>query len=257
MRNVRQLMMLFSVVIIEASPALAADRASCNSGFTACQIRENVLLQLPFLAISGDVIIQEPGSSNVSDVFRILNNFADTGGGTGLGNLAILYSGNDNLPLPDPSTYSVNAVIIKEAASGSTSYFGNGTTYSLDTAAVPTKLVYTSDTTADYHDPAQLRPALTILATGAAIPNATVNFTIDSQSCAATTNASGVASCSVVLNQTAGNYTMTASFGGIFGADAGTSNPVPFVITQEETTLSYTGDIVVANSRENLKLLLS
>ena len=93
--------------------------------------------------------------------------------------------------------------------------------------------------------------------TGAAIPNATVNFTIDSQSCAATTNASGVASCSVVLNQTAGNYTMTASFGGIFGADAGTSNPVPFVITQEETTLSYTGDIVVANSRENLKLLLS
>ena len=78
-----------------------------------------------------------------------------------------------------------------------------------------------------------------------------------SQSCAATTNASGVASCSVVLNQTAGNYTMTASFGGIFGADAGTSNPVPFVITQEETTLSYTGDIVVANSRENLKLLLS
>src|SRR5438034_8140450 len=113
-------MMAFSVVIIEPSPALAADRARCNSGFRAGQIRENVLLQLPFLAISGDVIIQEPGSSNVSDVFRILNNFADTGGGTGLGNLAILY--------------------------------------------------------------------------------------IDSQSCAATTNASGVASCSVVLNQTAGNY---------------------------------------------------
>src|SRR5262249_33717951 len=77
--------------------------------------------------------------------------------------------------------------------------------------------------------------------------NATVSFTIGSQSCSATTNASGVAICSVVLSQAAGNYTVTANFSGILGADAGTSNSVPFVITKEETTLSYTGDTVIAN----------
>src|SRR5262249_28732461 len=146
--------------------------ASCNANATLCQIPENVLLRLPFLAISGDVIIQEPNSTTVSDVFRILNNIVDTGGGTGQGNQAILYSGDDNQPLPAPSTYSLNAVVIKEAASGATSYFGNGTTYTLDTAAVATRLTYTGDNTADYHDPALLRAVLTVLATGAAIPNA-------------------------------------------------------------------------------------
>jgi hypothetical protein len=138
-------------------------------------------------------------------------------------------------------------VTIKEAASGSTSYLGNGTTYSLDTAAAPTKLTYTGDTTADYHDPAQLTAALTLVATGAPIPNATVKFTLGSQSCSATTNASGVASCSLTPNQAAGNYTLTASFGGIFGSDAGTSNSLPFAITLEQTTLSYTGDTLIAN----------
>src|SRR5262249_51550084 len=161
--------------VIAAGSALAIGPASCNPTATACQIQENSLVQLPFLAIAGDVIIQEPNSTNVSDVFRIFNNFVDTGGGTGLGNVAILYSADDNLPLPNPSTYSANAVVIKEAASGSTSYVGNGTTYTLDTAAVATKLTYTGDSTADYHDPAQLRAVLTVLGTGATIPNATVN----------------------------------------------------------------------------------
>jgi hypothetical protein len=246
MRNYRQFMLLLSLIGYVTSSALAADPASCNAGFTACQIRENVVLQLPFTAIAGDVIVQERTSSTVSDVFRIFNNLVDTGGGTGLGNLAVLYSSNDNTPLPAPSSYSANAVFTKEAASGATSYLGNGTNYSLDTAAAPTKLVYAGDTTADYHDSAQLMAVLT-LATGAAIPNATVKFTMGSQNCSATTNTSGVASCSLTPNQAAGNYTATASFSGIFGADAGTSSSAPFVITLEQTTLSYTGDTVIAN----------
>jgi hypothetical protein len=247
MRNSRRFVLLLSLIGYVTSSALAADPASCNASFTACSIPENVVLQLPFEAIAGDVIVQEPSSTAVSDVFRIFNNIVDTGGGTGLGNMAVLYSANDNMPLPAPSTYSANAVFIKEAASGATSYSGNGTTYSLDTAAAATKLTYTGDTTADYHDPAQLTAALTLLATEAAIPNATVKFTLGSQSCSATTNASGVASCSVIPTQAAATYTLIASFGGIFGTDAATSNSLPFTITLEQTTLSYTGDTVIAN----------
>jgi hypothetical protein len=125
--------MLLTVVACSMMSALAAEPANCNANFTSCQIPENVVLRLPFTAFAGDVIVQEPTSTTVSDVFRIFNNLLDTGGGTGLGNLAILYSGDDNMPLPDPSTFSFNAVIIKEAAGGSTSYLGNGTTYSLET----------------------------------------------------------------------------------------------------------------------------
>jgi|RhiMetdeSRZDD1v2_1073273.scaffolds.fasta_scaffold20197_8 hypothetical protein len=246
MRKFRQFVMLLGLLALSTSLATAATTANCNSTFTACQIPENVLLTLPFPAISGDVIIQEASSTDVHDVFRVFNNLVDTGGGTGQGNLAILYSGDDNIPLPAPSSYSANAVIIKEAVSGSTSYVGNGTTYSLDTAAAATRLAYTGDTTADYHDPAQLSAVLTILATGAPISNAQVNFTLGSQNCVATTDASGAASCSLTPNQAAGNYIVTASFSGIFGAYAGTSISAPFVITLEGSTLSYTGDTVIA-----------
>lgn len=110
---------------------------NCNASFTACNIPENILLQLPFLAISGDVIVQEPTSTQVSDVFRIFNNFVNTGGGTGLGNLVFLYSLDDSTPLPGPSTYSFNAITIKEAVGAQTSFNGNGTVYTLDTLPTP------------------------------------------------------------------------------------------------------------------------
>jgi hypothetical protein len=208
-----------------------------------------VLLLFPpgFFAIAGDVIIQDPNSTNVSDVLRVFNNLFNSGGGTGLGNVVFLYSRDNNNPLPDPSTYSANAVVIKESTSGPTSYFGNGTNYSLDTSAVATRLTYTGDTAADYHDPAQLSAVLTLLATGAPIANAKINFTLGSQTCSAATNAVGAATCSPVLNQVSGNYTVAATFSGIFGSDAGTNTSSPFNITTEETTLSYTGDTVIAN----------
>ena len=63
------------------------------------------------------------------------NDFVDTGGGTGLGLTALLYS-EDLGNLPAPSTYSANAVFINEAfGSGvgtiETDYIGNGTLYQI------------------------------------------------------------------------------------------------------------------------------
>jgi hypothetical protein len=247
MRNLLRSALVLGLIVFSSVSVLAATPASCTPNLTSCSITENVLLQLPFLAISGDVVVQDPNSATVSDVFRIFNDFADTGGGTGLGRLAILYSRDDNTQLPDPSTYSANAVFIKESASGSTSYSGNGTTFSLDTSAVTTRLVYSGDVTANYHDAAQLKAVLTVLGTGAAIPNASVQFTLGSQACVATTDATGTASCGVVLSQAAGAYAVGATFGGVFGVDAGTSVSTPFSISLEETAVSYTGDTVIAN----------
>jgi hypothetical protein len=113
-------------------PAAAATLAPCNANFTTCVIPENILLLLPFDAFAGDAIVTEPGGSVVSDVFRIFNNIIPTGMGTGLGDLAFLYSADDST-LPDPSTYSANAVFLSEnSVPGSASvYFGNGTNYLL------------------------------------------------------------------------------------------------------------------------------
>jgi hypothetical protein len=113
-------------------PASAAAIAPCDATFTTCAIEENILLQLPspFTAIAGDVILTDPGSSAVSDVFRIFNNIMDTGFGTGLGNMVFLFSADESA-LPSPSTYSMNAVTLPESPSGITPYLGNGTVYLL------------------------------------------------------------------------------------------------------------------------------
>lgn len=110
--------------------AAGAPIASCNASATLCSIPENVLLQLPFTAISGDVVLTEPGSSTVSDVFRIFNNIINTGGGTGLGNMVFMFS-SDEGPLPAPGTYSLNVAFLTEVQSNPTPFTGNGTTYLL------------------------------------------------------------------------------------------------------------------------------
>jgi hypothetical protein len=120
----------FAGLVLLSVPAGAGTIASCNAGFTVCDVPENVLLQLPFTAIAGDAILTESGGAVVSDVFRIFNNVINTGGGTGLGNMVFLYS-SDETTLPSPSSYSANAVFITENPSGITSYLGNGTTYLL------------------------------------------------------------------------------------------------------------------------------
>jgi hypothetical protein len=135
-----------SILLIAAfgPPASKADIASCNLSFTSCAIPENVLLQLPvgFLAIAGDVVLTEPNGTTVSDVFRIFNNVINTGSGTGLGNMVLLFSSDEGV-LPSPSTYSANVAFIPESPNGVTSYFGNGTTYLLATPE-PSTLAFLS-----------------------------------------------------------------------------------------------------------------
>ena len=133
LRQKRANLFLFLVVFgLLAIPGVSAEMASCAPDFSSCTIPENVLLELPFLGISGDVVVLEPDLTTVSDVFRIFNNVVDTGGGTGLGTLAFLFSSDDSTPLPDPSNYSANVATILEGPSGVTHFNGNGTDYALN-----------------------------------------------------------------------------------------------------------------------------
>jgi hypothetical protein len=128
----RSTILCIAGLILLSDPGIAAPivAANCNASLTVCDIPENTQLMLPFDAIAGDVVLTDPGSSAVSDVFRIFNNLVNTGKGTGLGDLAFLYS-SDDTSLPNPSTYSANVVFIPENPSGVTFFVGNGTTYNL------------------------------------------------------------------------------------------------------------------------------
>jgi hypothetical protein len=111
----------------------------------------------------------------------------------------------------------------------------------------PTTTKYTGATTADFHDSAALSATLVLGGTSIPVAGQLITFTLGSQNCAGTTNASGFASCSLALNQAAGPYTVTAGFAGSGNFQASNSGAQPFTITKEETTLSYTGPTLIAN----------
>ena len=113
--------------------------------------------------------------------------------------------------------------------------------------STPTTTTYGGATTGDYHDDVTLSGKLTLSGTPIGIAGQTLSFTIGAQSCSDTTAASGVASCTLNLNQVPGPYTVTASFAGSGLYEASSSAATPFIITKEETTLSYTGPTVIAN----------
>jgi hypothetical protein len=112
--------------------------------------------------------------------------------------------------------------------------------------ALQTTLKYQGDTSADYHDPANLAAILTDKASGQPIANASVQFTLGSQTCTASTNTAGLASCTIVLDQCSGSYTVKANFAGS-PLYLPSSDSKPFTVNLEETTLTYTGDTVIAN----------
>src|SRR5437773_1478488 len=78
-------------------------------------------------------------------------------------------------------------------------------------SSTPTTVTYTGATTADFHDPANLSATLTLSGTTSPVAGQTITFTIGTQSCTGVTNAAGSASCTIILNQVPGPYTVTAS----------------------------------------------
>lgn len=125
---------LASLLMLPA-PALAVPSSSCSPDLTVCSIYEDgSFFQPGFLFISGDLVLVDT-SGQISDVLRFFNDFVDTGGGTGIGFTMFLYS-DDEHNLPDPASFSVNAVFILEGPTivGSfieTDYFSDGTLYQI------------------------------------------------------------------------------------------------------------------------------
>jgi len=113
--------------------------------------------------------------------------------------------------------------------------------------STPTTLTYNGATSGDFHDPVTLSAILTLSGTSAPVSGQTITFTIGTQSCTGVTSTTGAASCTLTLNQVPGPYTVTASFAasGLFQASSASA---AFTINKEETTLSYTGDTVIANN---------
>ena len=131
----------------------------------------------------------------------------------------------------------------------------NNNTETSNTASVtwtPVALIATTlspnAATGDYHDSTSVSAKLTKTATGAGIAGQSVSFTLNaSETCSGTTNATGVASCSIAPSgEAAGAYTLVASFAGGSGYATSTGTAT-FTVTHEQTGLAYTGTTSVVN----------
>ncbi len=111
-----------------------------------------------------------------------------------------------------------------------------------------TTLTYTGDTTADYHDQAVLSARLTRADNAAPVAGKLVSFTMGAEQCTQTTDANGVASCTIVPSEAAATYPLSAAFSGD-GNYLASGASGSFVVTREETTTAYTGPTVIAQGQ--------
>ena len=105
----------------------------------------------------------------------------------------------------------------------------------------PTTLMYTGDGSAQYSDQQVLTATLIDQLTNTALGGKTISFAIGTQSTTAVTNASGVATTTLVITQNpAPAYFVATSFAGD-GSFVASSDNDAFDITQEDALVEYTG----------------
>src|SRR4051794_2499875 len=132
-----------------------------------------------------------------------------------------------------------------------------GTALSLQTtspcaATTPVKIptvVTISPQNGDYNDADAVSAKLTDDVANA-VAGKQLTFTLNgSETCTATTDGAGVATCSVTPAEAAGPYTLTAAFSNatdpVYGTSSGSTT---FTVNKEETTTAYTGAIVLLGS---------
>jgi hypothetical protein len=140
-----------------------------------------------------------------------------------------------------------------------TTSFAGDATYGANSIATPfivtleetaVALTASSASASDFHDAATVQAQFTT--DGSPFPNAQITFALGSgggsESCQGTTDANGLAGCTITPNQQAGAYTLTASFAGN-AFYAASSASTSFTITKEESSVSFTASspTVIAN----------
>ncbi|HEV2639495.1 MAG TPA: choice-of-anchor P family protein [Actinocrinis sp.] len=93
--------------------------------------------------------------------------------------------------------------------------------------------------TSDYHDPVNVAARLSDSA-GPITAQPVVLSLNGAESCTATTDSTGLASCSITPNEAAGTYQLTAAFAGD-ATDLPSGATTNFTVTHEETSVQYTG----------------
>jgi hypothetical protein len=151
---------------------------------------------------------------------------------TGLASCTVTVTGQPQGPIPVTDSYTSNGYY-QSASASATVNLPEGTSLTV------------SPGTGTYNGTTTLTGTLMNTTTNEPVPNQQVTLTVNgTQSCTATTNASGVASCSVTTTEAPGTYSLTGTFGGNTTTTPvllSTSGSSTFTEKQAPTTVTYTG----------------
>jgi hypothetical protein len=189
------------------------------------------------VTFSASVSVVAPGGGSPTGAVQFEDN------GTALG-APVPLDGADRASLTTSGLTVGSHTITATYASDSANFNGSSTTLDQTVDPARTTLVYTGDTTADFDDPAALSVQLVRTDDGAPIPGKAIGFAMASESCSASTDVNGDASCSITPSEAAATFTVSASFAG--DSDYRSSDVSrPFEVTKEETTTAYTGPTAI------------
>lgn len=189
-----------------------------------------------------------------------------TDGGHTFGNITdgAVYAGSGTPTLSLTGvTYAMNGYQYECLVSGGC---GNSTSNvaTLTVNKRPIKLTYTGGTSVQYSDQVNLSAAFADNSGSSVLTNLSgriVTFTVGSQSATATTNSSGVASTTLIINQAPNSYAVIVSFDGTsdnrYGSSTNSSSSL--TVAQEDARVYYTGSLFasttgVTSSTANLTL---
>jgi hypothetical protein len=143
-----------------------------------------------------------------------------------------------------PSDLPGSGYTVSASFAGDDGYLPSGDSRSFTVNREETAVSYGGALTSHYHDAFTASATLTDPADGTPISGKSLTFTLGTgDTCTQTTDASGVASCTITPHQT-GTKTMSVSFAGDT-YDLASSDGRSFSITPEETTMTYSGPTVI------------
>ena len=196
-----------------------------------------------------------PSTGDYNDSVTLSATLTDTTTSGGLGGRSIAFSlgsqscsgatdGSGNASCTITLTQPPGSYTVSASFAGDSVYVASSDSAPFTITRDETKTTYTGAVTSHYHDSFTASATLTDPDGGAPIAGKTLTFTLGvGDSCTATTDGSGVATCSITPHQS-GALTLVAAFAGD-SLYVPSSDSTPFAISPEETTMAYTGPTVI------------
>ncbi len=199
-----------------------------------------------------DIAYTGPTNANAGDTITLSGTLYDKGTTNGLAGRTIFFAaaGESCQASTDQNGNASCAVTINDppghyhaiaAFAGDGAWQAGSDTKDFTVNHIPTTVTYSGDTSGDYNDPVTLSAALTENSDSKGIAGEPLTFTLGAESCTATTDSSGNASCSVTPLDDPGAYTVTISFAGDQPTYEASNATAGFTLDKEDAQVTYTG----------------